>query len=235
MTTDPRTVSNVVHVLRHLAGELARERHGLAHLAADCADVLAAPEPEDGCRLCGAPLPPPAPTGRPRSRCLRCSPPRRKRAAKGTVAEMTTKEVVMARDNGCACRVPLNEAPVPGFPGTEDALKWLADRGIEVRNDYKGRLSIPVAAAQQLHDELAGRAAAELEERHKRMAAVANAQREVQRLYDDVYIATRKQNHGADVRVAHVAGMAAVGEYTRTLPDDVASQLSLRNSVPVVV
>lgn len=70
-------VGDVVRILRVLSGELARDRHPLAHVPQQLASALL-DEPVEGCQLCGGELPPPARTGRPRVRCLRCSPPRRK-------------------------------------------------------------------------------------------------------------------------------------------------------------
>jgi hypothetical protein len=80
-----RRTSTSVLALRWLAGQLAAERHPLAHVPQQIADALLE-EPVGGCSLCGAPLPTPARTGRPRSRCTRCSPPRRKQPANGTLA-----------------------------------------------------------------------------------------------------------------------------------------------------
>jgi hypothetical protein len=80
-----RRVSTCVLALRWLAGQLAAERHPLAHVPAQVAASLLE-EQVGGCRMCGAPLPQPARTGRPRSRCLRCSPSRRKPSAKSTIA-----------------------------------------------------------------------------------------------------------------------------------------------------
>jgi hypothetical protein len=74
-------------VLRKLAADLAAEGSGYAHVPADLARSLLELPPVGGCSLCDAPLPPPARTGRPRSRCLDCSPRRcRKPSAMSTVA-----------------------------------------------------------------------------------------------------------------------------------------------------
>src|SRR5439155_24587690 len=77
-----RQLGDVVRVLRWLSGELARERHGLAHIPAQVATILADPRPAAGCRLCGATLPPRSSgAGRPRVRCEQCSPSRCKSSA----------------------------------------------------------------------------------------------------------------------------------------------------------
>jgi hypothetical protein len=88
---EPRRLSIVVLSLRWLAGELARDRHPLAHLPEQLADALLAEPDEAGCRVCGGPLPVPLGVGRPRVRCERCSPPRRKPIAKSTMAASTTR------------------------------------------------------------------------------------------------------------------------------------------------
>lgn len=70
-------VGRAVHVLRWLSGELAAERHPLAHVPAQLARALLEdPAAGPGCTLCGGELPAAASTGRPRTRCLRCSPRR---------------------------------------------------------------------------------------------------------------------------------------------------------------
>lgn len=67
-----RKLSNAAVLARWLAGELARERHPLAHVPAELAAALL-DVPVAGCKDCGAPLPVQR-KGRPRLFCLACSP-----------------------------------------------------------------------------------------------------------------------------------------------------------------
>jgi hypothetical protein len=82
----PKQVGQAVQVLRWLASELAGERHPLAHVPQQVAAALLSGPGAGCCRLCGGPLPMPALTGRPRVRCERCSPSRRKLSAKSRMA-----------------------------------------------------------------------------------------------------------------------------------------------------
>ena len=84
---------------------------------------------------------------------------------------MTTSR--KTRNGGCACRVPLSDVCMPQGLYDADALNFLADRGIDVKPDHMGRLSIPVSDAQSLWDEAAKVAAAEV-------AARAQAERAAQ-------------------------------------------------------
>lgn len=68
-----RQLGNASAVLRWLAGQLAAEKHPLAHIPAGLASALLE-VPAAGCRTCGDPLPAPERTGRPRILCLACSP-----------------------------------------------------------------------------------------------------------------------------------------------------------------
>lgn len=79
---EPRSTS--ILALRWLAGQLAGERHPLAHVPSQVAAALLE-DPVAACTLCSGPLPAPLGRGRPRSRCERCSPPRRKATANSTV------------------------------------------------------------------------------------------------------------------------------------------------------
>ena len=87
--------STVILSLRWLAGELARDRHPLAHVPDQVADVLAGAG-DEGCRVCGGRLPVPLGVGRPRVRCESCSPPRRKVSAKSTVVLSVHEESEVA-------------------------------------------------------------------------------------------------------------------------------------------
>lgn len=69
-------LSTCVLTLRWLAARLADERSGYAHVPGQIADVRLDEAPALGCSICGRPLPEAAGTGRPRSRCLTCSPRR---------------------------------------------------------------------------------------------------------------------------------------------------------------
>jgi hypothetical protein len=68
-------VGRAILLLRWLSRELAAEGSKLAHVPVQIADALVLQA--GGCSLCGGPLPAPVGRGRPRSRCLDCSPRRK--------------------------------------------------------------------------------------------------------------------------------------------------------------
>lgn len=135
--------------------------------------------------------------------------------------------------NGCACRVPISEAAVPAFGRTREVLDWLAARGIDVRSNHRGELSIPVADAQRLWDETAEQAADDVAERERVRAAVHTAGLARDECFQEAYIAARR-HPGSRPSEWQAAAFAAVDRFERSLPRDVHALLGpVRNAMPI--
>jgi hypothetical protein len=122
----------------------------------------------------------------------------------------------MARTSGgCACRVPLSEVSMQAFRGREEQMAFLRERGIDVGPDYRGRLSVPVAAAQRLYEERAAAATKEVAaaQREQEIANAAhNARLEMVRAYNEVKTESRGVSE---------AGQAAADAILAALPPEV--------------
>jgi hypothetical protein len=135
-----------------------------------------------------------------------------------------------ARKSGGACRVPVSECAVPAGEYSGDALKYLADRNIEVLPDHRGRLSVAVADAQALWNERAERAAGEVAKQAELRSQVANANQNRLRLQEETFSQHMRgispsQPGDLAYRKAVTAAANAVRDYDKTLPRAVRDRL----------
>lgn len=137
------------------------------------------------------------------------------------------------KSTGCACKVPIRELGV-AFGSTEAMLEFYASKGIEVSNNYRGELSIPVADAQRLYDEDAERCLQDWNEQNQRRARVHEAQQaRDKRLHD----AMTRLIKTPGVSIAELQG-AAIREALAAetdLPADIRQELTLPLFIPYTI
>jgi hypothetical protein len=219
-----RRISNAVTVLRWLTGELVAGQPVPAYLPGQIADALLA-DPVGGCSLCGAALPPPQRgRGRPRSRCLDCSPLRvAVKNRKSEAGDMTSRK---GPGGACLCRVPVEEM-APTFGTMRDLFEWADARGIELGNDHLGRLSVSMPDAYRLREEYDRAALASVEgeaaRKQKLDRELARAQETRQSTYTDALLAAATR--GVESARAAKAAREAVEQAERNLDPAIRNQL----------
>ena len=126
----------------------------------------------------------------------------------------------MASTSGCLCRVPLAGVSAPSFGTSGELLKHLAERGVEVGPDHRGRLSDAVADAQRLHEERARAAATEVAAR-QREQELDNAARNARLAMRAAYTERRTPSRGVSEE-----GRAAAEAVLAALPPEVRRRVA---------